>query len=53
MVVVQYTFSHKQYIEQHNLQQNNTISKKNTTINLGRVRAVPLLSELYIPWRLP
>jgi len=52
MVVVQYTFTYKQYIEQHNLQQNNTISK-NTTINLGRLRAMSLLSELYIPWLLP
>ena len=33
MAVVQYTFTHKQYIEQHK--------------NFGRVRAVPCLGELY------
>ena len=33
MAVVQYTFTHKQYIEQHK--------------NFGRVRAVPRLCELY------
>jgi hypothetical protein len=33
VAVVQYTFTHKQYTEQHN--------------NLGRVRAVPRLCELY------
>ena len=33
MAVVQYTFTHKQYTEQHN--------------NFGRVRAVPHLCKLY------
>ena len=29
MAVIQYTFTHKQYIEQHNEQQNNTINNSN------------------------
>ena len=38
---VQYTFTHKKYIEQHEKQH---IEQHN---NFGRVRAVPRLCELY------
>jgi len=39
-----YTFTHKQYIEQHKQQQNNTNTCNN---QCGRVRAVPRLCEFY------
>jgi hypothetical protein len=42
MAVIQYTFTHKEYIEQHNSQQDNAMNNC-----LGRVRAVPGLCELY------
>jgi hypothetical protein len=42
VAVVQYTFTHKQYIEQHKKQQNNTNNNQ-----FGGVRTVPRLSEFY------
>ena len=44
VAVVQYTFAHKQYMEQHNLHKK---YKNNTIYYLGRVRAVSRLCELY------
>ena len=45
MAVVQYTFTHKQYIEEDN--RHKTISRTTRFTNLGRVRTVPRLCELY------
>ena len=50
VAAVQYTFTHKQYKEQHRQQYSthlHTNSTQNNTIHLGRVRAVHCLCELH------
>jgi len=47
VAVVQYTYTHKQYTERHKTNNGTTQKIHKTTQKLGRVRAVPRLSEFY------
>jgi hypothetical protein len=46
VAAVQYKFTHKQYIEQHNRKKQH-IEQHNSLEKLGRVRTVPRLCEVY------